>query len=109
MLFSDPNEFQSYEPEFSAPVHVDMKRWAEKGPELKGQELEGLEIEAPKKANSTDHRPLFEKYQFFTPGESYFWRASGAMFADSGNSDLHDLHRPNYRPFHPRRWPQGAR
>lgn len=60
MVFSDPNEFQAYEPEFdNEPVHMDMKRWAEE-----------TEIVAGTKGNTTDHRPLFEKYQFFTPGKS---------------------------------------
>ncbi|KAL1839347.1 hypothetical protein VTJ49DRAFT_1615 [Mycothermus thermophilus] len=58
MVFSDPNEFQAYEPEFSQPVHTDMKRWADE------------ERERAAKASDTpeDKRPLFEKYQFFTPG-----------------------------------------
>jgi hypothetical protein len=60
VVLSDPNEFQAYEPTFdSEPVHVDMKRWAEE------REI----LEGPKK-NATDHRSLFEKYQFFTPGKS---------------------------------------
>ncbi|KAK4105115.1 BIG1-domain-containing protein [Parathielavia hyrcaniae] len=57
MMFSDPNEFKAYEPEFAGPVHIDMKRWAE-----------DAEAVGNKKSNSTDNRPLFEKYQFFTPG-----------------------------------------
>jgi hypothetical protein len=62
MVFSDPNEFKAYEPEFSQPVHMDMKRSME--------EVEETELFARKKSNATvDHRPLFEKYQFFTPGK----------------------------------------
>ncbi|KAK3901116.1 BIG/ATPase V1 complex, subunit S1 [Staphylotrichum tortipilum] len=57
MVFSDPNEFKAYEPEFAAPVHMDMRRWAEKPEES-----------ADSKSNSTTNLPLFEKYQFFTPG-----------------------------------------
>lgn len=57
MVFSDPNEFKAYEPEFAAPVHMDMRRWAEQP-----------EVVARKKGNSTDNLSLFEKYQFFTPG-----------------------------------------
>ena len=59
MVFSDPNEFKAYEPEFSGPVHMDMRRWAEEP-----------EVVARKKSNSTSGLPLFEKYQFFTPGMS---------------------------------------
>ncbi|KAK4122247.1 BIG1-domain-containing protein [Parathielavia appendiculata] len=58
MVFSDPNEFKAYEPEFAEPVHIDMKRWAEEEAGEGGK----------KKLNSTDNLPLFEKYQFFTPG-----------------------------------------
>lgn len=61
MVFSDPNEFKAYEPEFAAPVHMDLRRWAEQP-----------EVVARKKGNSTDGLPLFEKYQFFTPGARFF-------------------------------------
>jgi hypothetical protein len=57
ILLSDPNELKAYKPEFSEPVHMDMKRWSEE----RG-------VAAPKKGNSTSNLPLFEKYQFFTPG-----------------------------------------
>ncbi|KAK4114568.1 BIG1-domain-containing protein [Canariomyces notabilis] len=56
-MFSDPNEFKAYEPEFIEAVHVDLKRWAEED-----------EMVAKRKSNSTSNLPLFEKYQFFTPG-----------------------------------------
>lgn len=58
MVFSDPNEFQAYEPDFAQPVHTDMKRWAE----------EERLLDAKPSDTSKDKRPLFEKYQFFTPG-----------------------------------------
>ncbi|KAL2269702.1 hypothetical protein VTJ83DRAFT_1886 [Remersonia thermophila] len=58
VVFSDPNEFQAYEPEFSQPVHTDMKRWADKE----------LPRDAKPSDKPVDKRPLFEKYQFFTPG-----------------------------------------
>jgi hypothetical protein len=59
MVFSDASEFKAYEPEFSAPVHLDMKRAIER------------QVVRGSKGNSTsDNRPLFEKYQFFTPGKS---------------------------------------
>jgi hypothetical protein len=60
-MFSDPNEFKAYEPEFIEAVHVDLKRWAEED-----------EMVAKRKSNSTSNLPLFEKYQFFTPGEFSF-------------------------------------
>ena len=59
MVFSDASEFKAYEPEFSGPVHMDMKRSVER------------QFVGRSKGNSTsDNRPLFEKYQFFTPGKS---------------------------------------
>ncbi|KAK4164922.1 BIG/ATPase V1 complex, subunit S1 [Cladorrhinum sp. PSN259] len=59
IMFSDPNEFKPYEPEFSnEPVHMDLKR--------RSDEFEVLER---RKGNSTGNNlPLFQKYQFFTPG-----------------------------------------
>jgi hypothetical protein len=63
VMFSDPNEFKAYEPEFMEPtariveaVHMDLKR------------DDGSAAAAAGKKNATDNRPLFEKYQFFTPG-----------------------------------------
>ncbi len=60
VIFSDPNEFKAYEPEFTEPVHMDLRRHAE-------EELSFAGIR--RKSNSTNHLPLFEKYQFFTPGK----------------------------------------
>jgi hypothetical protein len=64
-MFSDPNEFKAYEPEFIEPAariveaaHMDLKR------------EDGGAGFAARRKNATDNRPLFEKYQFFTPGES---------------------------------------
>lgn len=56
ILFSDPNEFKPYEAEFADPIHVELKRQAE--PVF-------LERRQDDRSNSA---PLFEKYQFFTPG-----------------------------------------
>ncbi|KAH6640978.1 vacuolar ATP synthase subunit S1-domain-containing protein [Chaetomium tenue] len=56
VVFSDPSESKAYEPEFSGPVHMDMKRSVER------------QFVARSKSDSTDNLPLFEKYQFFTPG-----------------------------------------
>lgn len=61
VMFSDPNEFKAYEPEFVEPAriveasHMDLKR----------DDGAGVGV---RKNNATDNRPLFEKYQFFTPG-----------------------------------------
>ncbi|KAK4462159.1 hypothetical protein QBC42DRAFT_202024 [Cladorrhinum samala] len=57
IMFSDPNEFKPYQSDFSGeePVHMDLKRWSES------------EFLSRRDGNST-HKPLFEKYQFFTPG-----------------------------------------
>jgi hypothetical protein len=58
LLFSDPNEFRAYVPSFVEPMRTDLKRRAEAEPAFVGR----------KANNETDHRALFEKYQFFTPG-----------------------------------------
>ncbi|KAK0652222.1 BIG/ATPase V1 complex, subunit S1 [Cercophora newfieldiana] len=64
VMFSDPNEFKAYEPEFLEPapriveaVHMDL---------LKREDSDVGS--AARRKNKTDNRPLFEKYQFFTPG-----------------------------------------
>ena len=58
VLFSDPNEFKAYEPEFIEPVHMDLRRQADDGVKF-----------SSRRTNSTSKAPLFEKYQFFTPGK----------------------------------------
>ncbi|KAK3327501.1 BIG/ATPase V1 complex, subunit S1 [Cercophora scortea] len=58
ILVSDPNEFKAYEPEFAEPVHMDLKRQSSDSPVFVGRRAD----------DATDNRPLFEKYQFFTPG-----------------------------------------
>jgi hypothetical protein len=45
-----------YDAEFDATEHLDLKR--------------DFRVRADNSTNSTDTRPLFEKYQFFTPGLS---------------------------------------
>ncbi|GAB1314414.1 hypothetical protein MFIFM68171_04624 [Madurella fahalii] len=57
ILFSDPNEFKAYEPQFAEAAHMDLKRWSDES-----------EMLFKRKLNSTNNLPLFEKYQFFTPG-----------------------------------------
>ncbi|KAK3378555.1 BIG/ATPase V1 complex, subunit S1 [Podospora didyma] len=57
IFFSDPNEFKAYEPDFAEAVHMNLKRQS-KSPVLIHSRL----------GNSTRTLPLFEKYQFFTPG-----------------------------------------
>jgi len=44
----------SYQADFMDPAHIDLKR--------------NLEIREPPKTEQTDFRPLFETYQFLTPG-----------------------------------------
>ncbi|KAH6626455.1 BIG/ATPase V1 complex, subunit S1 [Chaetomium sp. MPI-SDFR-AT-0129] len=58
LVFSDPNEFKAYEPEFGAPVHMDLKRRSSDAPRAARRQAD----------DARDNRPLFEKYQFFTPG-----------------------------------------
>ena len=55
LFFSDPNEMQ-YEADFAEPLHMELKRGSD--PIFVGRRAD----------NVTDSRPLFEKYQFFTPG-----------------------------------------
>lgn len=56
LFYATPRE-PLYEPDFIEPVHMDMKRDSDNTP-------------LPHKSNGTefDKLPLFEKYQFFTPG-----------------------------------------
>jgi hypothetical protein len=54
LFFSDPNEMR-YEADFDQPLHVELKR-------------DSNPILIARAPNVTDPRPLFEKYQFFTPG-----------------------------------------
>jgi hypothetical protein len=49
-----PHEEMLYEPAFEEPVHMELKRQ--------------LVARIPPKTTTNDTRPLFEKYQFFTPG-----------------------------------------
>ena len=58
VFFSDPNEFKAYEPDFADSVHMDLKRQSESPVLIHSRQ-----------SNSTRDLPLFEKYQFFTPGE----------------------------------------
>jgi hypothetical protein len=44
----------TYEPSFPNPAQIELKR--------------GLNIRVPPGTVNNDSRPLFEKYQFFTPG-----------------------------------------
>lgn len=60
VMASDPNEFKAYQPDFIEPVHMDLKRGDFSSQEGKDE------------GNTTyDNRPLFVKYQFFTPGMFY--------------------------------------
>lgn len=64
LLFSDRHEVDIYVPSFTEPVHMDLKR--QSGPVYVGRRA----------ANSTENLPLFEKYQFFTPGKPNLVAAS---------------------------------
>ena len=60
VMVSDPNEFKAYQPDFIEPVHMDLKRGDFSSQEGKDE------------GNTTyDSRPLFVKYQFFTPGKLF--------------------------------------
>jgi len=50
----EEQERVSYESQFQDAVHMDLRR--------------DLKARVPPKINNTDMRPLFEKYQFLTPG-----------------------------------------
>jgi hypothetical protein len=47
------HDSKSYEPVFIEPLHMELKRQS---------------AYEDKPSDKQDHRPLFEKYQFFTPG-----------------------------------------
>jgi hypothetical protein len=47
-------EVMSYQADFMDTIHMDLKR--------------NLKLRVPSRMNQTDMRPLFETYQFLTPG-----------------------------------------
>jgi hypothetical protein len=57
LLFSDPNDFKAYEPSFIEPMQTDLKR-----------RTDSINVGRRAGNQTADHRGLFEKYQFFTPG-----------------------------------------
>lgn len=65
VFFSDRNELSAYEPSFAEPAHIDLKRDSipihVSGGNVGGNL--GRRADEP-----TRNLPLFEKYQFFTPG-----------------------------------------
>lgn len=54
-------DVDAYEPEFQNPVHIEIKR-----------DLGARRSSARSNNNESNQRPLFEKYQFFTPGQFFF-------------------------------------
>jgi hypothetical protein len=56
VYFSNPHDFKVYEAEFDDPMQIELKR----------RTVDSQQIQRRK--NATDNRPLFAKYQFFTPG-----------------------------------------
>jgi hypothetical protein len=74
LLFSDPNEFRSYEPNFVEPVHMDLKR-------------DAGDVFIGRRADGTKAVPLFEKYQFFTPGLCPFPVPSAIQSLRLGHAD----------------------
>lgn len=56
-----------YEPEFESQEHLDLKR--------------NLMARVVANGNATDDRPLFEKYQFFTPGKYYHFISRPTKYA----------------------------
>lgn len=52
----DNSEVGDYEPEFQDPAHMELRRALDE------------RIVDEETSNTTDTRPLFEKYQFFNPG-----------------------------------------
>lgn len=58
LFFASPQE-PLYEPDFAEPLHIVVKR---------DENTAGLR--QAKNETEIDRRPLFEKYQFFTPGMS---------------------------------------
>jgi len=57
VYFSNPNEFKPYEAEFADSVHMELRRQAAP-----------LQAVGRREGKAADKLPLFEKYQFFTPG-----------------------------------------
>lgn len=100
-MFSDPNEFKAYEPEFVEPVHMDLKRQAGE------QEMLAAGLRRMAKGNSTN-LPLFEKYQFFTPGRSSGCGGFSGV-SNKGHRNLFGSYCSDRHAFHSRCWSQGSR
>lgn len=85
-----------YEADFADPAHLELRR-----------NVESPVLRREKKTSGRDNRNLFEKYQFFTPGQSYSAPFSSVMsLANNTNRYLHGSH-CCYFPFrHPVRWRQ---
>jgi hypothetical protein len=58
IYLSSPTE-PTYEADFMEPLHLDLKR-----------EARTLNVRKAKNETDFDKLPLFQKYQFFTPGTS---------------------------------------
>jgi hypothetical protein len=62
-----------------------------------------------RRENGTDHSlPLFEKYQFFTPGLSDIVLRSSALYANVNGRDFHGYHRRSHYPVYSWRWSEGS-
>jgi len=69
VVMSDPNEFQAYESDFFEPVHMDLRRGDGGGDDNDNEVVDTRVFVSSQRASNVtvDTRPLFEKYQFFTP------------------------------------------
>jgi hypothetical protein len=95
ILFQSTPAEPNYEASFM-DINFDLRRHAESS-SLRRRE------------NGTEHNlPLFEKYQFFTPGLSDMVPLSSALYANVNGRDFHGYHRCSSYSVHSRCWSEGS-
>lgn len=95
LFIGTPGE-KNYQPEFEDPVRMDLKRHIQNQP---------IRQEKNETKRERDRRPLFEKYQFFTPGKKNSHRSNGTQ-TNRPSRNFHGPHHRNRAFLHSRRWPE---
>lgn len=95
LFIGTPGE-KNYQPEFEDPVRMDLKRHVQSQP---------IRQEKNETKPERDTRPLFEKYQFFTPGKANSHRSNRTQ-TNRLPRNLHGSHHRNRAFLHSRRWPE---
>jgi hypothetical protein len=95
LFLSTPNE-PSYEPEFAEPIHVEHKR-----------HLQASNVRRSDNDTEWEKLPLFEKYQFFTPGIHSHQLREICLCTDRLPRHFHGSHHLACARQHSRCWYQG--